>query len=465
VNPSSGNLHPTEAYLIVGPLSASHPGMLPPGLYHYAPKSHALEKIAGMDAASWQALGLPNGTLLLALTSIYWRQSWKYGERAFRYTMLDLGHAIAAVAVAARCLGWQALLEDEIGTDDLTALLGLKDQIWHSGNDLEDEHAELLLAIRTNGSRNQPLLHLSDLSKLKFQREPVRANVLSSGHVLWDWIERASEASKRQPADNICSAVCSAIRPVLSFPPGTAEARNDLHSELHADLASRYGQMLRKRRSAQVMDGKSSMPMHKFFAILQAAMPKASSFFWMPKRPSVHPVIFAHRVDGLEKGLYLWVRDEKQKEDLKEAMLEDFLWERPSRTPHDIEFYLLAQGDSRLAARETSCRQKIASDGCFAAAMLARFEETLKEYGPWYYRRLFWECGAIGQAFYLAAEAEGFQGCGIGCFFDDMVHTMLGLSGLKYQDLYHFTIGKAIADPRLIDLPAYERAACERPKE
>jgi len=39
---------------------------------------------------------------------------------------------------------------------------------------------------------------------------------------------------------------------------------------------------------------------------------------------------------------------------------------------------------------------------------------------------------------------------------DDMVHRMLGLTGQKYQDLYHFTIGRAEIDPRQIDLPAYE---------
>jgi hypothetical protein len=71
-------------------------------------------------------------------------------------------------------------------------------------------------------------------------------------------------------------------------------------------------------------------------------------------------------------------------------------------------------------------------------------------------RTLFWECGMIGQAFYLSGEAAGFQGCGIGCFFDDIVHRMLGLSGWKYQDMYHFTLGRALPDPRLIDLPAYD---------
>ena len=35
------------------------------------------------------------------------------------------------------------------------------------------------------------------------------------------------------------------------------------------------------------------------------------------------------------------------------------------------------------------------------------------------YRRLFWECGLIGQVLYLEAEAAGVRGTGIGCFYDD----------------------------------------------
>ena len=389
---------------------------------------------------SWQSLHLPEGSLLLAFSSIYWRESWKYGERAFRYSMLDVGHALAAVAVAAHCLGWQASLEDDPGTEDLTTLLGLEEQSRFSQYDSEEEHADVLLAIFTDGSMHQLSLHSSDLSQLKLQREPARANILSSQHVPWTWIDLVSEAAKKPPTRDVYSASSSS--------PGTGRAQTD--------LTSSYSHLLRRRRSAQVMDGRSSMPLDSFFAILQAAMPRAAPFGLLPWKPCVHPVIFVHRVEGLEKGLYIWLRDAAQKEELRAAMLEDFVWERPSRTPQDLELYLLAQGDSRLAAKETSCRQDIASDGCFAAAMLAQFEEPLQKYGPWYYCRLFWECGMIGQAFYLAGEAAGFQGCGIGCFFDDIVHRMLGLSGWKYQDMYHFTLGRALPDPRLIDLPAYD---------
>jgi hypothetical protein len=56
---------------------------------------------------------------------------------------------------------------------------------------------------------------------------------------------------------------------------------------------------------------------------------------------------------------------------------------------------------------------------------------------------------------YLEAEAAGVRGTGIGCFFDDAVHELLGLSGLRYQSLYHFTVGAPLSDGRLQTLPPY----------
>jgi len=71
------------------------------------------------------------------------------------------------------------------------------------------------------------------------------------------------------------------------------------------------------------------------------------------------------------------------------------------------------------------------------------------------YRRLHWECGWIGQLLYLEAEALGVRATGIGCFFDDVVHELLGQRDAALQDLYHFTVGGPVDDPRLTTLPAY----------
>ena len=86
--------------------------------------------------------------------------------------------------------------------------------------------------------------------------------------------------------------------------------------------------------------------------------------------------------------------------------------------------------------------------------MLARFRENV-EAAPHRYRWLFWEAGMIGQVLYLEAEALGLRGTGIGCYFDDEVHSLLGLADNSYQSLYHFTVGLPVEDQRLTTLPPY----------
>ncbi|MGZ9159349.1 MAG: nitroreductase, partial [Nitrospira sp.] len=92
-NPSSGNLHPTEGYALLPPVDGLD---LTPGLYHYAAKEHGLELRADFapDHIARLLAPFPPGAFLFGLTSVHWREAWKYGERAFRYCNHDVGHAI-----------------------------------------------------------------------------------------------------------------------------------------------------------------------------------------------------------------------------------------------------------------------------------------------------------------------------------------------------------------------------------
>ena len=102
MNPSSGNLHPTEAHLV-------WPGTddIPGGVYHYHPFYHMLEQRMALPEALGNAIRKTfcSGAFLVGISSIFWRESWKYGERAFRYCLLDAGHALAAMSVSAGLLG------------------------------------------------------------------------------------------------------------------------------------------------------------------------------------------------------------------------------------------------------------------------------------------------------------------------------------------------------------------------
>jgi SagB-type dehydrogenase family enzyme len=431
VNPSSGNLHPAESYLVACNIN----GLAElPAVYHYSPKEHALERRYLISPRSWQALNLPEGTLLVALTSIYWREAWKYGERAFRYCMIDVGHAAAAVATAAACLGWQTSLQDEIGTQDLVRLLGISSSNKSNDSRFEVEHPDCLLAIFTDGDMHRLSLPAESLLNLEIEILKGSPSPLSPKYVDWPAIEQVSKATSK---------------------PFAGDASRQIAAQAELPSAN-MGRVLRTRRSAQAMDGKTNMPKDIFYDILAATLPEKVPLSVLPWKVHMNMVLFVHRVLEMERGLYIFLRDKDQMQSLRIAMHPDFTWEKPAHCPEDLGLYLLAEGDAGVAAKRLSCNQDLASDGCFAAAMIAWFMQPLQERGPWFYSRLHWECGIIGQALYLSAEAAGFNGCGIGCFFDDEVHRMLGLEGLQFQDLYHFTVGKALKDPRLIDLPAYD---------
>jgi hypothetical protein len=205
--------------------------------------------------------------------------------------------------------------------------------------------------------------------------------------------------------------------------------------------------------------------------MLRRLQPSAAPWDAIDWSPHVHLVLFVHRVEDLVPGIYAYLRDDGVHAEWRAAMRSEFLWERvsandsngpnDSNDPNDPnDLFLLVPIDCRRLANRVSCDQDIAEDGFFSLAMIARLEASLSERGEWFYRRLFWECGLIGQVLYLEAEAVGARATGIGCFYDDPVHDMLGLTGHGWQSLYHFSMGVPVEDTRLTSEPGY---AWERP--
>jgi hypothetical protein len=233
------------------------------------------------------------------------------------------------------------------------------------------------------------------------------------------------------------------VRFAASAPPPSRAPKLDLPAAA----------IVRRRRSAVDFDGATSIDAAAFYAMLETLVPRTGAPPWdaWPHAPRVHLALFVHRVVGLEPGLYVFARDPEAIDRLKPAMSDEWTWQRTG--PGDLALHLLAAGDARAAARTVSCHQDIAADSCFALAMLADLDVASR--APWRYRELHWECGIIGQVLYLEAEAAGIRATGIGCFFDDALHRVLGLRGGEWQTLYHFTVGGAVDDARLTTLPPY----------
>jgi SagB-type dehydrogenase family enzyme len=432
MNPSSGNLHPTEAYAVL-PAIEGLPGGA--GVYHYAPLQHALEQRARWPTSA----ASDEGGFYVGLTSIVWREAWKYGERAFRYCQHDMGHALAALRYAAAALGWRVHLLPKCDDAQITRLLGLDRA--EDFADAERETPELIVRVKVNGAEPKTRPPVADSIEWFG-----RANLLSDSHVEWPVIDKAIAASERVAA----SAQQPKSGDVAEWPPPAPPACG--HSA---------GQLIRQRRSALEFDGVTSISLETFLAILDTTLPRTSTppFDAWPFPPRLHLVLFVHRVTGLESGLYLWLRTPIDADALRQSFHAKFNWEAVNDSAGKVPLYRLGRGDLRDFARTLSCHQDIAADGAFSLGMLARFEPVLQERGAAAYRELFWEAGMIGQALYLAAEAAGVRGTGIGCYFDDVLHRALGLTGHDWQSLYHFTIGGPIEDLRLRTAPPYAHLA------
>jgi SagB-type dehydrogenase family enzyme len=192
VNPSSGNLHPTEGYVLVS-LGES------PGLFHYAPREHALERRADCPPAVFSQImrNFPPQAFLVGLSSVYWREAWKYGERAFRYCQHDAGHAIGTLRIAAATLGWSARVLDEVADATIEALLGLDRSADFEG--AERESAELLMAVWPGKLLPTNLsLEAEVVRDMTNQRWYGKANRLSRDDpVPWPIIDTVSTASRK----------------------------------------------------------------------------------------------------------------------------------------------------------------------------------------------------------------------------------------------------------------------------
>jgi len=430
INPSSGNLHPTEAHLILPAADA-----IESGVYHYLPLNHVLEKRAAIPQDLWRAIGAHFMTpgFFIGLTSIFWREAWKYGERAFRYCNHDVGHALAAIRFSANLFGWQVVWLNGLSDEAVGSLLGLNRTAYPA---LDEEHPDLLCFVCSqtvkNVPRSLPDAILERFAGISFGGRP---NTLSAKHVDWQIIYRTARAcSKPATQDEGCE---------FGQPPPARSADSPLSA----------AEIIRQRRSATSFDPRGEISRHCFLTLLDRTLPRQghAPFDVGLEAPAVHLLLFVHRVQEMAPGIYFLFRNQEDIQEIQALSRSDFSWDRVEK---NLPLFLLQQGNYRQTAMMISCHQEIAGLSCFSLGMIAKFRDILQKQ-PYRYRHLFWESGMIGQVLYLEAEAQEIRGTGIGCFFDDAVHELMGFADNRYQSLYHFTIGRPVQDSRLTTYPPY----------
>jgi SagB-type dehydrogenase family enzyme len=389
VNPSSGNLHPTEFHFCTRALVE-----WPNGLYHYRSSSHMAEQRGTGDFAG--KLTDTDDPLIFVLTSIAWREAWKYGNRAYRYCLHDIGHAWQALTLAARAIGCGSFALGHFLDDAVSECCLLNSDEWP------------MLIVALHGP-SIPQKMLDPVETVLFGGRP---NRLSDQQVSYPQTERVHAATKIHSEGLI---------PFAGQPKPNGRGEIKLPSPGSTDYG--FGEVVRARRSAlDFRGGDESISLSKLAALLSVT--EAPLFADFAGLRFVQLFLYVHRVEGLAPGVYRY-------------------W------PEHGELEKIKQGDQRLVAAALSLGQDLAANACVTFSMIGDFENATRIYGDRGYRYVHFEAGAIGQRMYLAAEALSLRATGIGAFFDDEVHRYLNLDPEQGQVVYHFAVGHPVPDPRL----------------
>jgi len=247
VNPSSGNLHPTEFHFATRGLKG-----WPDGLYHYRPSSHMAEQRATGDWVSGLGLEAP---LVFVLTTIAWREAWKYQSRAYRYCCHDMGHAWEALNLAARACGYGTRARGDFRDDELSRMLGVTDE-WAMlvvAVDCEAKGTAIRERRWTGGTPNR----------------------LSEEIVPYPLIEEVHEAGRELTGERWEQRAGAAEHSYKDDEPFAVVAR-------------------RRRSALDFRGGERSITLQQLRTLLEAA----------GRGGFVDPWAYVHRVEGMEPGLY-----------------------------------------------------------------------------------------------------------------------------------------------------------------
>jgi SagB-type dehydrogenase family enzyme len=129
-SPSGGARHSIETYVVVRDVA-----QVKPGVYHYAPDRHALEKIRGPVSLKRLRDYLPNSgyfamaSAMVFFTTIFERILWRYPySRAYRAALVEAGHLCQTFCLTATWLGLapycvmglaDSLIERDLGIDGI----------------------------------------------------------------------------------------------------------------------------------------------------------------------------------------------------------------------------------------------------------------------------------------------------------------------------------------------------------
>jgi SagB-type dehydrogenase family enzyme len=294
---ATGALYPIELYVVSGDIPS-----LKSGVYHFSPKVFALVQLREGDFRSDLALASDESSasspFTIVMTSLAWRNAWKYEARSYRHWFWDSGVIDANLLATCTSEGLSCKLVLGFVDSMVDKLLGLE----------EMKEATVCLAVvgaglgpRAGPARKEiPLLHLNV--------EPVSKEEVEYP-IIWD-AHKAGELVNQKEVERWRQGFKP--RPEKLIPVGPAVPLRPLEDEPSTLLAWAILRRGSSRRFAQ-----QPISLEQLSTILQASSVPISFDFLPMDETLIDFYFIANDVDGLPSGSYYYDQETESLEQLK----------------------------------------------------------------------------------------------------------------------------------------------------
>lgn len=402
-NASAGALYPLEFYF-----ASPRGDDLPSGLYHYDLRKPSINHLyrnsdlAGFAAACRNMDSASTDSSLdstFCISAIFNRTAWKYRERAYRYLLLDCGHALENLALAQQFMG----LNSEI-------VLDFDDAVINSSLHLDTQREVALAIVRfispDTTTTDQP--EISDLQGPEAELSLLNQNAENeiSYPALHEIHQSTSAPLKKKPGSGVyTSTIFSDFSEVTSWQKIPADFTS-------SQTSLSYSETLSRRRSRRnFVKNTGSLTLNNLYQLLDLLFVDISADSRL--RPEI--LFFANGIEGFTDGLYLL--DFKHK-----------------------SYALLDKRELRPALAAAALDQRWLTQASLQFIFFADLELADNEFGPRSYRYLNIAAGRLAQRLYLGATALDLGCCAVGAFYDRELAGVCSLAE-NFDPLYLVAVG------------------------
>ena len=376
---SAGGLYPVETYVVCRDIEG-----LDAGVYHFGPDTFLLtrqregdfrDRLAG---AAGQDEAVASAPFTIVFSTVFWRSSWKYRTRGYRYCFWDNGTVAANLLAGASASGLSTRVVNAFVDPWVDSLLGV---------DGTAEASTCLVAIGSGATGESAGVSLLPL-------EPVEGTSVISAPGEIDYPDiRETHAATLLSEDKEVQACRGGVGHSTTNPEGSFYPFPESGYSLVP--SSPLGETIKERGSTRRFEH-VNIPFGHLAAILESATQAMSADFLEGRQDSLQDLyLIVNAVDGIPGGAYYY-------------------------SPSDRGLFQLKEGEYRQEAGHLGFEQALPHDASAVVFFMADLGRILDRYGNRGYRAAQLEAGIVGGKLYLASHSLGLGASGL-TFYDDEV--------------------------------------------